>query len=358
MGDSDYPSAERGTQRVGGFVALPALLHALGGDVPRLLAVAGLDREALGQPDGRILFRSLGLLLDAAASSTGCAHVGLLAGRSWHLSDLGLLGELCRHSATVGDALHALAFHQRINSDAGAAFLLERDGWVDLGYAIYCADATGGSQISEAALACGFNFLRELCGGAWLPTQVQFAHARPADARPHRAFFKVCPKFDADYAAIRFPARWMQRRIEGADPLRRAALEVEASGVDDGDLLHAVRRAVRIGLVTGRSSGDDVAQSLSLHRRTLNRRLEAEGTTFQALLDAVRFDTARQLLDGSRLPLDDVAAALGYGGVTQFMRRFRHWTGTTPGDWRRRTRSSAVRSTLREDRSAAAVLPA
>jgi AraC-like DNA-binding protein len=73
---------------------------------------------------------------------------------------------------------------------------------------------------------------------------------------------------------------------------------------------------------------------LAMHRRTLNRRLKAEGTTFQQVLDNVRFTVARQLLSGSDVPLDDVAATLGYAGVNPFMRTFRRWTGTTPGRWR------------------------
>jgi AraC-like DNA-binding protein len=72
-----------------------------------------------------------------------------------------------------------------------------------------------------------------------------------------------------------------------------------------------------------------------MHRRTLNRRLKAAGTTFQQVLDTVRFEVARQLLADSELTLDDVAAAIGYAGVTPFMHTFRRWAGTTPDRWRR-----------------------
>jgi AraC-like DNA-binding protein len=100
-------------------------------------------------------------------------------------------------------------------------------------------------------------------------------------------------------------------------------------------LLEQVFRALRLLLIEGRKSGDDVAHALAMHRRTLNRRLRAQGTTFQAVLDQVRFGVARQLLSASEVPLDDVAATLGYAGVSPFMRSFQRWTGTTPGRWRR-----------------------
>jgi transcriptional regulator GlxA family with amidase domain len=72
-----------------------------------------------------------------------------------------------------------------------------------------------------------------------------------------------------------------------------------------------------------------------MQRRTLNRRLEAHGTTFQELLDQVRFEVARDLLTATHMAIDDIAAAVGYASVSPFMRSFRRWSGTTPGRWRR-----------------------
>src|SRR5512137_876933 len=82
------------TQRVAGLVALPQLIRQLGGDAEALIVGAGLEPSALSHPDNRVSFTALATLLDRAASSTGCAHFGLLAGRLFHLSDMGLVGEL------------------------------------------------------------------------------------------------------------------------------------------------------------------------------------------------------------------------------------------------------------------------
>ena len=72
-----------------------------------------------------------------------------------------------------------------------------------------------------------------------------------------------------------------------------------------------------------------------LHRRTLNRRLKALGTTFRDVLEDVRFEAACELLGSTQLPLDDIAAALGYAGVSPFSRAFRRRAGSPPGHWRR-----------------------
>ena len=96
-----------------------------------------------------------------------------------------------------------------------------------------------------------------------------------------------------------------------------------------------VCRALRVLLVDGLSSGDDVAQYLGVQRRTLNRRLQTQYTTFQQTLDGVCFALARQLLAYTHLNMDDVAASLGYANVSSSQRRFRQWAGTTPSEWRR-----------------------
>jgi Arabinose-binding domain of AraC transcription regulator, N-term len=107
----------------------------------------------LAQPTGRIPWEALARLLTLAAERTACPHFGLLAGREWRLSDLGLLGELVRNSSTVDAALHELVANQHLNSEGALAFLLRQGDAVDLGYAIYVPFAESTRQIYDAVLA-------------------------------------------------------------------------------------------------------------------------------------------------------------------------------------------------------------
>lgn len=68
-----------------------------------------------------------------------------------------------------------------------------------------------------------------------------------------------------------------------------------------------------------------------MHRRTLERRLSAAGTTFQQALDHVRFAVAKELLEDSQVAMPDIATALCCADDVSFIRAFRRWTGTTPG---------------------------
>lgn len=77
-----------------------------------------------------------------------------------------------------------------------------------------------------------------------------------------------------------------------------------------------------------------VAQQLGLSRRTLDRRLAGEGTSFHALLDEVRRDIARGQIEGSRRSMAQIADLLGFGSAAAFSTWFVGGFGMPPGQWR------------------------
>jgi AraC-like DNA-binding protein len=91
-----------------------------------------------------------------------------------------------------------------------------------------------------------------------------------------------------------------------------------------------VRAALHEGLPSGLVGMEDVARRLALSKRTLQRRLEAEGTNFQAVLRETREALARHYLEKTLLPIAEVAFLLGFDEQNSFYRAFRVWTGATP----------------------------
>jgi AraC-like DNA-binding protein len=321
---------------------LPGLLRALGADPGPVLARSGISPGAFGNPENRIGYNAFGRLLEQAALATQNPQFGLLAGRLWHVDDLGLLAEAVLNSRNVREALAVLTSYQYLNSSGGLPFLIERANVVDLGYAIYSPGVVGVDQLYDMALAALFNFMRDLLGPAWVPAEAFVPHHKPADTTNYRNLFRVQPHFNSEFCALRFPASWMEKPLPNASPEQRRAALQRAYAMRP-DLRSLVYREMRTLLIRGKSSGDDLAETLAMNRRTLNRKLQEQGTTFQEVLDQVRYECARQLLFYSDVSLDDIAASLGYAGVSPFMRTFRRWTGMTPGRWRREARHHAAR---------------
>lgn len=328
---------EPGTRRVGAFAALPAVIARFGVDPASLLEEARLAPSVLAHPQKRIEWESLARLLRLAAERTNCPHFGLEAGRAWRLADLGLVGDLMQNSPTVGDALRQLVVHQHLNSEGALAFMQRQDDAVDLGYAVYVPFAESTKAIYDVALVVAVNIMRELCGEDWSPSEVLLPYSAPLDIAPYQQRFGARLQFDAPLCAIQFNGRWLAATVPGADSRRLRRPHGQASA-ERGALLDQVHRAVRTLLLHRNVSGADLAQVLAMHRRTLNRRLKAEGATFQEALDRVRLAMAKEFLRDSDLPLSEIADALGYAHSTAFLTAFRRWTRTTPGGWRKAER--------------------
>ena len=105
---------------------------------------------------------------------------------------------------------------------------------------------------------------------------------------------------------------------------RMADLKME-SGFKD-----RVRACLVEILASGECSRDDVASRLGLSTRTMQRRLNEEGTSFQQELNKLREELARHYLESSKYSGAEIAFLLGYHDSNSFIRAFHAWTGQTP----------------------------
>jgi AraC-like DNA-binding protein len=94
-----------------------------------------------------------------------------------------------------------------------------------------------------------------------------------------------------------------------------------------------VRAFVADHLPDGRATLTSAARDAGMSARTLQRRLHAEGTSFEALVEAVRRARALAFLD-AHVSIGEVAYLLGYAEPSVFHRAFKRWTGTSPEAWR------------------------
>jgi len=130
---------------------------------------------------------------------------------------------------------------------------------------------------------------------------------------------------------------WLDRSIPADDPELIRLLQRQVSTLETkhtGNLVAQVREALRAAILAGYAGEERIAALLSLHKRTLHRRLVDEGTQFRVLDAECRYDIARQFLEHSDLAIADVAETLGYAETSAFTRAFRRWSGTTPARWR------------------------
>ncbi len=114
------------------------------------------------------------------------------------------------------------------------------------------------------------------------------------------------------------------------DLRRQLAEKLAESGIRE-----RLRNALLEAIPSGESSSDRLAATLHMSKRSLQRHLHDEGTSFQQILDQTRADLARHYLGQTTTTLDEISYLLGYTSPASFFRAFQSWFGTTPANYRR-----------------------
>lgn len=89
-------------------------------------------------------------------------------------------------------------------------------------------------------------------------------------------------------------------------------------------------------LAEGEANADAACRALKLSRRTLQRRLRAEKTSFQKVLHEVRAVLAVNYLSDKRLKSLEIAMLLGYSNISSFTTAFKSWYDMPPAEYRQK----------------------
>jgi AraC-like DNA-binding protein len=320
---------------------IPDVLERCGVPSQPILEAAGITHEQLNDPEASAPFVVLDELLGTCVRKTKCTHFGLLLSEFTNLSSLGIIGRLARNADTVGAALKDLASYFALHDTGGSLHIANSAEFAVFGYGIQIPGIQNSDQAYDLAVGTIFNIMKELCGPTWRPERILLPRSRPPEVRPYRKMFAAPVRFGAMQAAVVFRSSWLSARIEDTDAVLYRLLKNEASfdlGAADPLFFMDVRRAIEASLESGRCSRGDVACFLKLHERTLGRRLQASGTTFQKMLDATRSEMAKRMLHDTSRAVADIGASLGFRDPAVFTRAFRRWTNMTPREFRNQVR--------------------
>ena len=191
---------------------------------------------------------------------------------------------------------------------------------------------------AELEMVFILNLIRKATQADVKPVSVTFQHevqsrvlAEYLGCQPTRGNRNVLTLLQAD-AALPFITRneSMWQYIE--PELRRRLSEME---IDDS-MAARVRSALVELLPAGKTTIDFVASKLCMSRRTLQRKLTDEHTTFQQQLNSTRLLLAQNYLRDSERTNDDIAFLLGYEDTTSFLRAFSTWMGQTVTEYKKR----------------------
>lgn len=333
--------------RIAAIDGLAEVLRAHQVALEPLLRSQGIDPSQLTQPESRISFRQLVGMLDAAAHATGDDCLGLHLGAAQSIHCSGVLGYATAASPDVRTQITLAGRYFGLHQESATVLLSASGGLATAVYETNDPQVTLHRQDAEMTLALFVAQVRLHTGlVAWAPTGVHFMHPepQPASARELRRFF-ACPVHHGDrFNGLRFPEAFLDTPTRTSDP---ALLEILKRHAEDCLSRQAhvpawcgrVRRMIASALSSGHVNIEDIAQTLAMTPRTLQRRLADEGKQFSDLVEDTRRDLAVQYLRDPRITLTDAAFLVGYSDLTAFHRAFKRWFNQTPLEYQRQLRT-------------------
>ena len=277
-------------------------------------AMQALDDEALGWFSRPLPWGSYGMLARASLSAPTLG----VALKRW-----------CRHHGLLTRDI-ALALHTQ-GDEASIALTEHRPPGGDGSLREFCHVSV---LRNIHGLACWLIDSRIPLRGA------RFAFGAPAHTDVYRLLFDGPSLFDQDPSAIRFDARYLAlpiKRDESAmNQMLQRALPLQVRPYRRDRLLVQRVRQWLLAEPQHTRNADDLARLLHTSARSLHRQLQEEGATLQRLKDEVRRERALALLQRTSRPIKQIAEAAGFQNEKSFIRAFKGWTGTTPGEWRER----------------------
>lgn len=166
--------------------------------------------------------------------------------------------------------------------------------------------------------------------------ECSFRYLQPASVGNHERVFQGAHlRFGAGFDGFAFDAEGLARALSSADPLLHAVhcehLDMlQMTNPEPLSTSMRVQRLIAAELQRGRPTSSSVARKLRMSRRTLVRRLYAEGTTFSLQLDELRRQLGLRLVLMRTVSLTEITGLLGFSHVQAFHRAFKRWTGQTP----------------------------
>ncbi len=326
------------TIRVGVLQGFSELVKEFSVDPEILLQQSHIDTALIDDDDSRIALDSLLKLLDLSATATDCEHFGLLLASKQESSFLGLVGLLMDSSPDLESAFKKAIRSHSIHAQ-GIRWRLSTEGeYASASITFDSPVSINPRQAIELAVGQAFNIARTLSNNRWRPKQVCFRHQKPRDDGYYKRYFRVPIVFDSEFDGFYLSSGDLELPMPRRDERVHSALSEYADILtrdDKQNLCDQIKGAIRKLLPQGQCSIQAIASLMACDKRTLQRTLKQEGTSYQLLLDEVRFTMAQEHLRDSSMPLTNLAILLGYIDVSSFSRAFKQQAGQSPSEWRK-----------------------
>jgi AraC-like DNA-binding protein len=309
-----------------------------------LCRLSGLDLEALkkGEADP-IGHKHLNDLWLNAVYLTKDPAFGLHFGESLQLSALGMVGQIIQSSKTVGEALTLAAQSIHLITDVFTLEVDKKNKTIAIRFLPGDQKETHPvvrQQLMEFFMVFSIHELDGLVLQKISPLKVKFPFNPEVSTLEYERVFRCKPQRKTDECSLEFDGRFWNEPILTANyELQKLMLEKMREQTtlvrNEIPLSERIINYLNTNAYLGISSLEEIAANFNSSPRTLQRKLQEEGVSFQQLADSVRKSIAMHYLQSGNYPVKEVSYILGYNELSAFTRAFKRWTGKTPIDFQK-----------------------
>ncbi|MGH8486986.1 MAG: helix-turn-helix domain-containing protein, partial [Pseudomonas sp.] len=323
--------------RSGAIEGYSTLVSQLGHNPVSLLREAGIVVAQLRQPNSYLSYEHTADLLDASARHCQEPLFGLRLASGQNLLAIGEVALSGTRQATIAEALNFARQYLYLHASGLHLEQGKRGERAEVRLNFDFSNATGLQQISQLSAAQLFNAVKILSGAnsPQIRLHLQQSAVKSAAWQALSDYGKV--RFDSAFDGVSFPFEFLKRPPQASEELMREHMVQRMQLLQTqypNNLKAQVCHQIGNLLHTGECAVETVSLSLGLQPRVLQKRLQAEGSSFSQLLQETRLEIAKHNLLRDKTSITDLALNLGYADVSVFSRHFKQWTGHSPRNWR------------------------
>jgi AraC-like DNA-binding protein len=309
------------------------LISDMGINPADVLTLAGLPADLFSRKDASLSPRDYFRLWYGLEQAAGTEELPLKIGQAISVEafDPPIFASLC--SPNLNTAVQRLAHYKRL---IGPMVLTVEIGERHTSVTIDCYGHEGPlpRSLGAAELVFFTALARLATRHRIVPAQVVL-NQPPDNPAPFEAYFGTSIR-TGEVNRIAFSAEDANRPFLTADAAMweffESGLKKRLSDLDtDASIAQRVRSTLLEMLPSGQSSIEEVASRLTMSKRSLQRRLSDEASSYKEILNATRKELAQHYLSRSSISPGEISYLLGFQDSNSFIRSFRGWTGTTPG---------------------------
>jgi len=314
------------------------LLAAEGLDVGGLLAEAGIDPLTLDAPGARLPTEGISRLWELAAKRSGNPAIGLARHHIARPASFDVVGYTMMSCGNLREAFERLIRYLLILSDALTMTMSTEEAGCRVTFVLFGGERPVPRQRIEFIFITVIGFCQWISGREVHPLAVELPYPEPTDPAPYHAAFRCPLLFDAPRCSLLLARADLMTPLPTSNPVL-AELHDRFAGeylkhFDHAQTSYRAREVIIRRLPDGEPRRDQVGGELGMSERTLQRRLEEEGTSFGQLLDDTRRELAEQYLGRLQLTLAQAAYLLGFADQSSFFRACKRWFELSPGQYR------------------------